>query len=48
MSAIFVLTIKQLNLVPRSSRLTVQNLQLYCTFDVIGSVWQSSPKFGRQ
>ena len=47
--AIFILTIsKQLNLVPRSSRLTVNHLQLCYTFDVIGLIWQNSIKFGQQ
>ena len=25
-----------------------KNLQLCCTFDVIGSIWQNSSKFGQQ
>ena len=34
-TAIFLSQPKQLNLVPRSSQLTVHYLQLCCTFDVI-------------
>ena len=47
-SAILHSPSKQLNLVPRSSRLTVQESEFCCTLDVIFHISQNSSTFGRQ